>query len=62
MLTWLAELPAEQQEALRAHIVDDESYNDLAARLRTSPAVVRKRVSRGLSILRRRLDQAASNP
>jgi RNA polymerase sigma factor (sigma-70 family) len=61
-LQLLAELPAEQQEAVRAHIMEDESYADAAARLRTSPAVVRKRVSRGLAALRRRLTQEASSP
>ncbi len=62
VLLLLAELPAEQQDAVRAHIVEDESYADAAARLRTSPAVVRKRVSRGLAVLRRRLTQEASSP
>jgi RNA polymerase sigma factor (sigma-70 family) len=62
VLQLLDELPPEQQEAVRAHIVDDESYDDVAARLRTSPAVVRKRVSRGLAVLRRRMSQEASSP
>lgn len=62
VLQLLAELPPEQQDAVRAHIVEDESYADVAARLRTSPAVVRKRVSRGLAVLRRRLTQEASSP
>jgi RNA polymerase sigma factor (sigma-70 family) len=62
ILQLLAELPAEQQDAVRAHIMEDESYADVAARLRTSPAVVRKRVSRGLAVLRRRLTQEASSP
>jgi RNA polymerase sigma factor (sigma-70 family) len=62
VLQLLEELPPEQQEAVRAHIVDDESYADVAARLRTSQAVVRKRVSRGLAVLRRRLNQEASSP
>src|SRR6185312_4330675 len=59
VLALLAELPAEQLDAVRAHIVEDESYVDAAARLRTSPSVVRKRVSRGLAVLRRRLTLAA---
>ncbi|HEX4804808.1 MAG TPA: RNA polymerase sigma factor [Conexibacter sp.] len=62
VLDLLAALPAEQRDAVRAHVVEDESYADAAARLRTSPAVVRKRVSRGLAVLRRRLTQEASNP
>jgi RNA polymerase sigma factor (sigma-70 family) len=61
VLQFLHELPADQQEAVRAHILDDESYTDAAARLHTSPAVVRKRVSRGLAVLRRRLIQEASS-
>jgi len=61
VLQFLHELPADQQEAVRAHILDDESYADAAARLRTSPAAVRKRVSRGLAVLRRRLIQEASS-
>lgn len=62
VLHLLAELPAEQRDAVRAHVVEDESYADAAARLKTSPAVVRKRVSRGLAVLRRRLTQEASSP
>jgi RNA polymerase sigma factor (sigma-70 family) len=62
ILRLLKELPPEQREAVHAHIVEDEPYDDVAARLRTSPAVVRKRVSRGLAALRRRLTQEASSP
>jgi len=62
VLRLLEELPPDQREAVRAHIVEDEAYVDVAARLRTSPAVVRKRVSRGLAVLRRRLSQEASSP
>lgn len=62
VLPLLAELPTAQQDAVRAYVVEDESYADAAARLRTSPAVVRKRVSRGLAVLRRRLTQEASSP
>lgn len=62
VVQWLEELPEEQREAVRAHVVGDESYGDLAVRLRTSPAVVRKRVSRGLAVLRQRMNQEASSP
>ena len=51
----LAELPAEQREAVAAHVVDDRGYAELADSLHTSQAVVRQRVSRGLSTLRRHL-------
>ena len=49
------ELPPEQREAVRAHVLDDESYADIARATDTSEAVVRKRVSRGLGALRQRM-------
>lgn len=52
----LSYLPADQAEAVRARIVDEREYEDIARELRTSEAVVRKRVSRGLSALRRRVE------
>jgi RNA polymerase sigma factor (sigma-70 family) len=55
----LAELPAEQAEALRARIVEERDYRELAAEWNCSEAVVRQRVSRGLSALRRRMGVAA---
>ena len=55
----LAYLPAEQAEAVRARIVDERGYDDIARELRTSEAVVRKRVSRGLSTLRRQVEDHA---
>ena len=48
----LAALPAEQAQAVRARILDDEAYAAPADRLQVSEAVVRKRVSRGLERLR----------
>jgi RNA polymerase sigma factor (sigma-70 family) len=53
----LEELPAGQAEAVRARVLDDASYEDIAGRLRVSEAVVRKRVSRGLAALRARLKE-----
>ena len=50
----LAELPADQRDAVAAHVVDDRTYEDLAGSFQTSEAVVRQRVSRGLAALRRR--------
>lgn len=50
----LAELPAEQREALLARVVGERDYRELAAEWDCSEAVVRQRVSRGLSALRRR--------
>ena len=51
----LADLPADQREALHARVVQDRSYADIAGELRCSEAVVRQRVSRGLRTLRTRL-------
>jgi RNA polymerase sigma-70 factor (ECF subfamily) len=53
----LAGLSVEQAQALRARIVEAREYADIARELRCSEAVVRKRVSRGLVRLRRRLQQ-----
>jgi RNA polymerase sigma factor (sigma-70 family) len=50
---WLAVLPDEQAQALRARVLDGRPYADIAAQLRCSQAVVRQRVSRGLGRLRR---------
>jgi RNA polymerase sigma-70 factor (ECF subfamily) len=49
------ELPAEQREAVRAHVLDDRPYDEMAQAAGTSEAVVRKRVSRGLGALRQRM-------
>jgi RNA polymerase sigma factor (sigma-70 family) len=49
-------LPAGQAEAVKGRIVDELSYDELAAQLGCSPSVVRKRVSRGLRSLRSQLE------
>ena len=49
----LAELPADQRDALAGHIVADRSYEDLARSAGVSPSAIRHRVSRGLRTLRR---------
>jgi RNA polymerase sigma-70 factor, ECF subfamily len=51
------DLPAEQRQAVLARVVDERSYADIASTLQTSPSVVRQRVCRGLSALRRRVKQ-----
>jgi len=56
-LELVEELPADQQEALRARIVDDREYADIAKDLRCSEQVVRKRVSRALAQLRDQLGE-----
>jgi len=48
----LEQLPASQAEAVRAHVLDERSYKDIAAAVHVSEAVVRKRVSRGLMTLK----------
>ncbi|HEX2411586.1 MAG TPA: sigma-70 family RNA polymerase sigma factor [Solirubrobacteraceae bacterium] len=53
--TLLAVLPADQREAVAAHVIDDRGYAELADELHTTEAAVRQRVSRGLATLRRRL-------
>src|SRR3954471_9898795 len=48
-------LPAEQRAAIAAHVIDERPYGEIAGELQTSEAVVRKRVSRGLATMRRRM-------
>ena len=45
-----------QREAVRARVLDDESYAEIATRLQLSPHAVRKRVSRGLATMRHNLE------
>jgi RNA polymerase sigma-70 factor, ECF subfamily len=49
-------LAPDQLQALRARVLDDRDYGEIAAALRCSESVVRKRVSRALTILRRSLE------
>jgi RNA polymerase sigma-70 factor (ECF subfamily) len=56
-LAALAELPEGQREAVRAHVLEERDYDELAAELRCSESVVRQRVSRGLRALRGRLEE-----
>lgn len=48
----LEQLPAAQAEAVRARVLDERSYEEIAAAVQVSEAVVRKRVSRGLMTLK----------
>jgi RNA polymerase sigma factor (sigma-70 family) len=52
LLVALAALPDTQREAVRAHVLDEQPYAELARRLGVPEATVRQRVSRGLSRLR----------
>ena len=55
----LSELPESQERAVRARVLDERSYAEIAADLRCSEAVVRQRVHRGLERLRARLVEAS---
>ena len=51
----LEALQPDQREAIRAHVLDERSYADIAIQQNVSEAVVRKRVSRGLATVRQRM-------
>ena len=53
----LAALPPDQGEAVRARVLEDRDYGEIAAQWRTSESVIRKRVSRGLAGLRERMEE-----
>ena len=53
----LERLPDDQREAVRARILDERPYGEIAGELQTSELVVRKRVSRGLAALRKSLEE-----
>jgi RNA polymerase sigma factor (sigma-70 family) len=55
----LVRLPPEQREAIEGRVLAEEPYAAIAARIGCSEQVVRKRVSRGLANLRRKLRQTA---
>src|SRR5262249_24084374 len=54
---WLADLPADQREAVRRRVLAEEDYEAIARDLECSPAVVRQRVSRGIATLRRGVER-----
>jgi RNA polymerase sigma factor (sigma-70 family) len=58
-LELLDDLPQTQQEAIRARVLGERGYEELARELRCSPSVLRQRVSRGLRTLRARLEEAS---
>ncbi len=53
----LAALPPEQRDAVRERVLEERQYAEIAGRARTSEAVIRKRVSRGLAGLRSNLEE-----
>lgn len=48
----LAALPAAQRDAVRAYVLGDRTYAEIAEQSEIEPAAARKRVSRGLRTLR----------
>jgi RNA polymerase sigma-70 factor (ECF subfamily) len=48
-------LAPEQREAIRAYVLDERGYAEIASEQHVSEAAVRKRVSRGLASVRRRM-------
>jgi RNA polymerase sigma factor (sigma-70 family) len=53
----LAQLPAPPRDAVRARVLDERSYAEIAGEMDCSEAVVRQRVHRGLERLRERLKE-----
>jgi RNA polymerase sigma factor (sigma-70 family) len=50
-------LPQRQAEAVRARVIEEDGYEDIALRLECSPSVVRQRVSRGLRAMRAAIEE-----
>ena len=57
VLELVESLPYDEREAIKARIVEERPYREIAIELRCSELVVRKRVSRGLARLRRQLEE-----
>jgi RNA polymerase sigma factor (sigma-70 family) len=55
----LERLSPEQRDAIRAHVIDERPYGEIARSQGISEAVVRKRVSRGLAAIRKRMGPGA---
>jgi RNA polymerase sigma-70 factor (ECF subfamily) len=51
----LETLAPDQRDAIKGHHVEDRGYAEIAAELRCSESVIRKRVSRGLAVLQTQL-------
>jgi RNA polymerase sigma-70 factor (ECF subfamily) len=50
-------LPADERDAVTARVVEERDYSEIAAEMRCSELVVRKRVSRGLGRLRAQVER-----
>jgi RNA polymerase sigma-70 factor (ECF subfamily) len=57
----LENLTPAQREAIEAHHLDERGYAEIAAALRCSESVVRKRASRGLAALQAQLDEGRTS-
>jgi RNA polymerase sigma-70 factor (ECF subfamily) len=57
LLGLVGSLPESERRAIEERIVQERSYTEIAAEMRCSPLVVRKRVSRGLGRLRKQLKE-----
>jgi RNA polymerase sigma factor (sigma-70 family) len=55
----LAELPAEQREALHQRVLEERPYAEIAAEMECSEMLVRQRVHRALRHIRRSLEEPA---
>jgi RNA polymerase sigma factor (sigma-70 family) len=53
-------LPIEQREAIRSRVIEERDYSEIAASVRCSQHVIRKRVSRGLTTMRTQLAKESS--
>jgi RNA polymerase sigma factor (sigma-70 family) len=60
LVEMLEELPDDQREALRARLLEERGYREIARVAGISEAAMRKRVSRGVAGLRGRLRRNAS--
>jgi RNA polymerase sigma factor (sigma-70 family) len=50
-------LPVDERDAVKARVIDERGYAEIAAEMRCSELVVRKRVSRGLGRLREQVQR-----
>jgi RNA polymerase sigma factor (sigma-70 family) len=57
LMAMVDELPHSQRQAIRARIVEERGYAEIASELQCSEMVIRQRVSRGLSRLKEQLKE-----
>lgn len=55
----LGALPQEQRRAVEGRVLNDEPYATIALQIGCSEQVIRKRVSRGLAVLRRNVEESS---